>query len=163
MLNHKATIVIMEDVRWLSTREQRVWRRFLFATSKLSEALERQMQRDAGMPHAYYEVLVMLSEAPRRALRMSELAELCRSSRSRLSHAVAKMEQVGWVRRRECPSDKRGAFAELTEEGYAALAAAAPGHVATVRQIVFDPLTPEQVDQLHEICIALTDPTTKSE
>jgi DNA-binding MarR family transcriptional regulator len=114
--------------------------------------LDRQLQREAGMPHAYYEILVVLSESPGRTMRMSELADGTRSSRSRLSHAVAKLEASGWVRRRDCLDDRRGQLAELTDKGFAVLAAAAPGHVEAVRQLLFDRLSPEQVRQLQEIC-----------
>jgi len=145
----------MSEIRWLSEREQEIWRSFLSATIGLTDALARQLQRDAGMPHAYYEILVALSEAPDRTLRMSELAGVRNSSRSRLSHAVARLEEAGWVRRRDCPTDKRGSFAMLTDEGYAALEAAAPGHVTEVRERLFDQLTPEQVEQLGEISRAI--------
>jgi DNA-binding MarR family transcriptional regulator len=77
------------------------------------------------------------------------------SSRSRLSHAVARLEANGWVRREACPTDKRGAWAVLTPTGFAALEAAAPSHVETVRQSLFDPLSPEQVEQLGEIMAAI--------
>jgi DNA-binding MarR family transcriptional regulator len=109
------------------------------------------LQRDAGMPLAYYEILVRLSEAPGRALRMSQLAEAASASKSRASHAVARLEERGWVRRVDCPTDRRGQVAELTDEGYAVLAATAPGHVAQVRESLFDGLTPEQVAQLKTI------------
>lgn len=145
----------MSEIRWLSEREQDIWRSFLSATLGLTDALARQLQRDAAMPHAYYEILVALSEAPDRTLRMSELAGVRNSSRSRLSHAVARLEEAGWVRRRDCPTDKRGSFAMLTEAGYAALEAAAPGHVTEVRKRLFDQLTPEQVEQLGEISRAI--------
>jgi DNA-binding MarR family transcriptional regulator len=145
----------MSETRWLTEREQEIWRSFLSATLGLTDALARQLQRDARMPHAYYEILVALSEAPERTLRMSELAGVRNSSRSRLSHAVARLEEAGWVRRRDCPSDKRGSFAMLTDEGYAALEAAAPGHVTEVRERLFDQLTPEQVEQLGEISAAI--------
>ncbi|SFQ52052.1 DNA-binding transcriptional regulator, MarR family [Amycolatopsis arida] len=141
----------MAGTRWLSEHEQRVWRTFNAATGMLLAHLEGQLQRDSGMPLTYYEVLVVLSEAPDRTLRMSELAERCHSSRSRLSHAVARMEANGWVRRRSCPTDKRGSFAELTPQGMTALAEAAPGHVEAVRSSLFDVLTPEQVSALGEI------------
>jgi DNA-binding MarR family transcriptional regulator len=107
------------------------------------------------MPHAYYEILVSLSEAPDRTLRMSELAGVRGSSRSRLSHAVTRLEKAGWVMRRECPTDKRGSFAMLTDEGFAALEAAAPGHVTEVREKLFDRLTPEQIEQLGKISKAI--------
>src|SRR4051794_18078424 len=133
-----------QTLRWLSDDEQRAWRAYLEATRLLSEHLEAQLQRDSGMPHAYYEILVGLSEAPGRRLRMSELAERTRSSRSRLSHAVARLEEAGWVARSNCAEDRRGAFAELTDDGFAALEAAAPGHVEAVRTYLIDRLTAEQ-------------------
>jgi DNA-binding MarR family transcriptional regulator len=86
---------------------------------------------------------------------MSQLAEETAASKSRISHAVTRLEERGWVRRSECPSDRRGAFAELTSEGYAALVAAAPRHVEQVRRTLLDPLTPEQVGHLQEISEAI--------
>jgi DNA-binding MarR family transcriptional regulator len=138
-------------VEWLDDAEQRTWRAFLAATRLLFDQLDHELQRDAGMPHAYYEILVRLSEAPSRAMRMSELADRCQSSRSRLSHAVARLSERGWVRRESHPTDGRGWVAVLTDAGFDALAAAAPGHVAGVRAHLFDQLTPEQVAQLGEI------------
>jgi DNA-binding MarR family transcriptional regulator len=139
------------DTRWLDDEEQRTWRSFLTANRLLFDRLERQLQHDSGMPHAYYEILVRLSEAPGRTLRMSQLASSSTSSRSRVSHAVARLEEAGWVRRRACPTDRRGSFAELTEAGMQQLVDAAPGHVAAVRRSLFDPLTREQQAALREI------------
>jgi len=147
----------MTEPRWLSDEEQRTWRAFLAAVRLLTAELERELQRDADMPHTYYEVLVALSEAPDRTLRMSELANISRSSRSRLSHAVARLEDEGWVERRECPTDRRGALATLTDKGFAVLEAAAPGHVAAVRRHLFDRLSAEQVGQLGRISAAVRD------
>jgi len=143
--------------RWLDEEEQQTWRAFLGAHRLVFDQLDRELQRDSGIPHAYYEILVRLSEAPDRALRMSALADRSQSSRSRLSHAVARLEANGWVERRSCADDRRGQVAHLTEAGFAALAAAAPGHVEGVRTHVFDPLTPEQVRQLREISTALVE------
>ena len=143
--------------RWLDEEEQQTWRAFLGASRLVFDQLDRELQRDSGIPHAYYEILVRLSEAPDRALRMSALADRSQSSRSRLSHAVARLEENGWVERRVCADDKRGQVAHLTDAGFAALAAAAPGHVEGVRRHVFDPLTPEQVRQLREISTKLVD------
>jgi DNA-binding MarR family transcriptional regulator len=143
--------------RWLDEEEQQTWRAFLGATRLVFEQLDRELQRDSGIPHGYYEILVRLSEAPDRVLRMSALADRSQSSRSRLSHAVARLEENGWVRRTTCADDKRGQLAHLTDEGFAALAAAAPGHVEGVRKHVFDPLTPEQVRQLREISTAMVE------
>jgi DNA-binding MarR family transcriptional regulator len=145
----------MTEVRWLDTREQLIWRGYLTATGAFMEHLDRQMQRDSGMPLAYFEILAVLSEMPGRSLRMSELADMCRSSRSRLSHAVSRLEEAGWVTRRACESDKRGQFAELTDAGFKVLEKAAPGHVNTVREHLFDVLTPEQLEQLDSITAAI--------
>jgi len=145
------------ETRWLSEDEQRTWRAFLTAMRLLTDQLDRELQRDADMPHTYYEILVALSEAPDRTLRMSQLADVCQSSRSRLSHAVTRLEETGWVRREACPTDRRGALAVMTDQGYAAVGRAAPGHVEGVRHHVFDVLSPEQVAQLGEISAAIRD------
>jgi DNA-binding MarR family transcriptional regulator len=145
----------MADPRWLTPDEQQAWRAFLLATSALFESLDRQLHSDAGIPHAYYEILVRLSEAPERTLRMRDLADRSSYSRSRLSHAVAKLEVMGWVTRVECDTDRRGLMAELTDDGFAALEAAAPGHVEAVRSLLLDPLTDEQVQQLRTISEAI--------
>jgi DNA-binding MarR family transcriptional regulator len=137
--------------RWLDQDEQRAWRAYLSGTQLLTAQLDRELQRDSGLPHAYYEILVRLSEAPGRTLRMSELANAAESSRSRLSHAVARLEETGWVRRESCPTDRRGAFARLTDEGFAALEASAPAHVESVRRHLLDRLSTDQVRQLREI------------
>ncbi|MFD4861892.1 MarR family winged helix-turn-helix transcriptional regulator [Streptomyces atratus] len=139
------------EPRWLSDEEQSVWRAYLHATTLMEDHLDRQLQRDAGMPHIYYGLLVQLSQAPRRQKRMTELAKDAKITRSRLSHAVARLEKSGWVRREDCPSDKRGQNAVLTDEGYEMLRRSAPGHVSAVRQAMFDRLTPEQLRSLGEI------------
>ncbi|GAB2754652.1 MarR family winged helix-turn-helix transcriptional regulator [Streptomyces bullii] len=140
-----------EETRWLSDEEQRVWRSYIEATTLLEDHMDRQLQRDAGMPHIYYGLLVKLAESPHRRLRMTELAMHAKITRSRLSHAVARLEKNGWVRREDCPSDKRGQFAVLTDEGHQVLRRSAPGHVALVRHAVFSRLTPEQQKSLGEI------------
>ena len=146
----------MDGTRWLDEQEQHTWRSYLAATHLLATQLDRELQRDSQIPHTYYEILVRLSEAPERALRMSDLADASESSRSRLSHAVARLEKTGWVRREGCPTDRRGAFAILTDAGFTALAAAAPAHVESVRLHLFDRLTREQVNQLATICDQIT-------
>jgi DNA-binding MarR family transcriptional regulator len=142
---------VVPDTRWLDEEEQRTWRSYLTSCRLLFDRIERQLQQDAGLPHAYYEILVRLSEAPGRTMRMSQLATSAMSSRSRLSHAVARLEESGLVRRRPCPDDRRGALAELTEEGLAHLEATAPGHVEAVRGAMFDALSPEQQRALRDI------------
>src|SRR3954466_10116264 len=149
--------------QWLTAEEQRAWRAYLESTKVLMDALDRQLQREAGMPHAYYEILVRLSEADGRALRMSELAASTRSSRSRLSHAVSRLEERGWVVREDCATDRRGQVARLTDAGFATLSAAAPGHVSAVREILIDPLTAGQLDQLTAIGEAILEQTRSSD
>jgi DNA-binding MarR family transcriptional regulator len=141
--------------RWLTDDEQRTWRRFGAVVTLLPAALESQLQRDAGLTHFGYWVLAMLSEAPRRSLRMSELASLAHGSQSRLSHLVSRLEERGWVRRERVGEDGRGYEAVLTDTGYDKVVATAPGHVEEVRQLVFDLLTPEQVEALDGICSAI--------
>ena len=145
------------EVRWLSAAEQETWRAFLAATRLLFEELERQLQQEAGIPVTYYEILVTLSEAPDRTIRMRDLADLTRSSPSRLSHAVSRLEEAGWVERVSSATDRRGAFAHLTDKGFAALDAAAPGHATAVRRYVFDRITPEQSDELGRILAVIRD------
>jgi DNA-binding MarR family transcriptional regulator len=141
--------------RWLSPVEQHAWRRLAALTVLLPAALESQLQRDADLTHFGYWVLAMLSETPQRSLRMSELAAMANGSQSRLSHLVARLEERGWVRRERSDADGRGFVAVLTDAGYAKIVQAAPGHVEEVHSLVFDVLTPQQVEQLDEICAAL--------
>jgi DNA-binding MarR family transcriptional regulator len=143
------------EPRWLDTEEDKAWRAYLQASSLLADHLDQQLQRDSGIPHVYYSLLAWLSEAPGRQMRMTELAEHSKITRSRLSHAVARLEENGWVRRTSCPSDKRGQIATLTDEGFAFLKRSAPGHVAAVRYGLFDALTPEQVRAFGEACAAV--------
>jgi DNA-binding MarR family transcriptional regulator len=141
----------MSEPRWLSDAEQQAWRKLAAMTILLPSALEAQLQRDADLTHFGYWVLAMLSEAPGRALRMSELAARSNASLSRLSHVVGRLEERGWVRRERTPDDRRGSLAVLTGPGWDKVVASAPGHVERVRELVFDALTPEQVAQLCDI------------
>jgi DNA-binding MarR family transcriptional regulator len=138
-------------MRWLTATEQRAWRAFLAATRLLFDSVDAQLQRESGLPHAYYEILVRLSEAPDRQLRMRQLADLSMSSKSRVSHAVARLEERGWVRRAECVGDRRGQLAQLTDTGYAVLAAAAPGHVERVRTALLERAR-EQAKEQEQAC-----------
>jgi len=137
---------------WLSDEQQSVWRAFLRMSGGLTECIERDLQQGAGMPHAYYLILAMLSEAPDRSLRMNQLAAVVRASQSRVSHAIARLEDAGWVRRIPAPGDRRGQIATLTDAGFERLLEVAPGHAETVRSIMFDPLSPEQLAQFGTIC-----------
>ncbi|AZQ35783.1 MULTISPECIES: MarR family winged helix-turn-helix transcriptional regulator [Streptomyces] len=141
--------------RWLTPEEQRAWRAYIGAALLVEDALDRQLQQEAGMPHMYYSILSTLSESPERRLRMTDLAERLKITRSRLTYAVTRLEKDGLVRREDCRWDKRGSVAILTDEGMRVLEGAAPGHVETVRSLLFDRLTPEQVGQLEEIFTAV--------
>ncbi len=142
--------------RWLSTDEQATWRSFLAMQKRIRETLERQLQQDAGMPMTYYVILAMLSEAPERTMRMTELAAIAGTSQSQLSHAATRLEDAGWIERRRCLDDKRGYLAVLTDAGFEVLSKAAPSHVETVRSVLFDALDPDQVAQLKDIADAVT-------
>ncbi len=141
----------MAETRWLDDGEQNTWRAFLMAVNLLDGALDRQLRHDSGLPHAYYQILAMLSEAPGRELTMTRLARLLRSSPSRLSHAAARLEGDGMIHRHKRPEDRRTVIVEITPVGMKALEDAAPGHVHEVRRVLFDTLSSEQVGQLREI------------
>lgn len=128
----------MAETRWLDAKQQRAWRSYIDGSTRLSELLERDMREKHGLSISEYEILVRLSEAPDRRLRMAELAANATQSRSRLSHAISRLEADGLVRRESCASDRRGIFAILTDDGMAKLVAAAPDHVTLVRDLLID-------------------------
>jgi DNA-binding MarR family transcriptional regulator len=141
--------------RWLDEAEQHAWRQLAAVILKLPSELEAHLQRDAGMSHFEYWVIALLSEAPDRTLRMSQLASQANASLSRLSHVVSRLEERGWVMRRPCPDDARATLAVLTDVGWRQVVAAAPGHVTTVRQLVFDGLGPDEVSDLARLCTTI--------
>jgi DNA-binding MarR family transcriptional regulator len=140
---------------WLSADEQRAWRTYLRMSSLLPAALNRQLQRDCGLTLPEYEVLVQLSEAPQHRLRPFQVCEALNWEQSRLSHQLTRMERRGLVTRRECAADGRGAFVELTAAGTDAIAAAAPQHVDTVRELVFDRLSAAQRTAFEAACATI--------
>jgi DNA-binding MarR family transcriptional regulator len=125
-----------------------VWRAYLDVMRLLMDRLQKQVSEDSAMSLGEYEVLVQLSEAPDRQLRMSELAARIVHSRSRLTHTVGRMEKRGLVGREPCEQDGRGVLCTLTDLGLESLVAAVPGHVEAVRQAIFDPLTADEVAAL---------------
>jgi len=143
------------DVKWLDDDELTAWVRLVGVVELLPGVLDTQLRRDAGLSHFEYFVLAMLSEAPRRTLRMTALAARTNATLPRLSHVVRRLEDRGLVERSACPEDARATNASLTEAGWRKLQDTAPGHVDTVRQHVIDALTPEQVEQLSEIAEAI--------
>lgn len=145
------------STRWLSDDEQAAWRALAGLMLRLPGALESQLQRDSGLTHFEYWVLALLSEAPDRALRLSHLAQQANASLSRLSHVVTRLERRGWLTRQPDPSDARATRAVLSDEGMAAVVAAAPGHVEHVRRLVFDRLDDAEVEELASVCRRILD------
>lgn len=125
------------EPRWLSDEQQKVWRLYLLGTARISEQTDIDLRRH-GLDLAEYEILVELSEAEERRVRMSDLAKAVHHSRSRLTHTVGRMERRGLVTRANCRDDRRGVWAELTPEGFDLLQDAAPDHVEAVRRVFVD-------------------------
>jgi DNA-binding MarR family transcriptional regulator len=140
---------------WLSEDEQRAWRTYLRMGSLLPAALNRQLQQDCGLTLPEYEVLVQLSEAPEHRLRPFQICAAVNWEQSRLSHQLTRMERRKLVTRQECAADGRGAFVSLTAAGAAAIAEAAPRHVAAVRRLIFDRLSADQRAAFEECCEAI--------
>lgn len=138
------------EVPWLTDQEQQAWRSFLMTSKLVMAELERGMAQH-GLSGTDYSVLVSLSEAPQRRLRMSELSHTLLLEKSRLSHQITRMERAGLVRRESCPDDRRGQFAVLTDEGWETIRRVAPVHVELVRSIFIDRLTPGQLAELTEM------------
>ena len=137
--------------RWLNDDELASWFPLAGVMLKLGAALDSQLQRDSDLTHFDYLCLAMLSEESDWTLSMSTLAARTNASLSRLSHVISKLERRGWVTR--CPSEvsRRVTNVRMTQEGYDVLVAAAPGHVETVRALVYDGLSPEDVANLHKL------------
>jgi DNA-binding MarR family transcriptional regulator len=146
-----SSAAVPAEPRWLRGDEPQAWLALATLMTTLPSALDKQLREQAGISHAYYLILAMLSAAPGRGMRMAELARRSGTSPSRLSHAVSSLEERGWVERRPCPQDGRGQIAVLTDAGQQRLVEIAPSHVEEVRRRVFDHLTPEQVRQLGSI------------
>ncbi len=143
--------------RWLTEEEQRAWRGLLRMTSQLNARMNRQLLQDYGVSLADYEVLVVLSEAPGGRLRVFEVAGALAWEQSRVSHQLARMQRRGLIAREDCASDARGAFAVLLDTGRAAIERAAPAHVETVRELVFDGLSHDQLTALTEVTTRVLD------
>jgi DNA-binding MarR family transcriptional regulator len=139
----------------LTQGERAAWVRLASVLELLPGVLDAQLRRDADLMHFEYFVLAMLSEAPKRTLRMSALAAQTNATPPRLSHVVRRLEDRGLVQRAPCPGDARATNARLTDAGWHKVCEAAPGHVANVRENVIDALTPEQVHQLADVAEAI--------
>ena len=139
------------ETRWLDTEQQRIWRTFLGGTTVLIDKLDRDLRAGHGLSMPEYEILVRLSEAPDRAIRMSELAAAVAHSRSRVTHTIARLEREGIVVRGQCVEDGRGVSAVLTDHGFSILEAAAHTHVSGVRAAFIDSATPEDLIALGRV------------
>ncbi|MFG2905995.1 MULTISPECIES: MarR family winged helix-turn-helix transcriptional regulator [unclassified Kitasatospora] len=138
-----------EETPWLTAREQRMWRAHLEVAKLLEYQLSRELQ-----PHNLaindYEILVVLSEAPEHRMRMTDLATATLQSKSRLSHQITRMENAGLVLRQDCPGDRRGLYAHLTEQGWETMQRVAPDHVRSVRAHFIDRFSQEQLDDMYQ-------------
>lgn len=150
-LGYDARVDEVVEGRWLDAEERSAWLNLIGLLMRLGPALDAQLRRDAGLTLFEYSVLAGLSEQPGRTMRMSDLAAVAGGSLSRLSQVVARLEHKGLVRRAADPTDGRYTLATLTDPGWEIVVATAPGHVAEVRRLVFDPLTRPQVKQLATI------------
>ncbi|OUZ11654.1 MarR family transcriptional regulator [Aeromicrobium sp. PE09-221] len=141
----------VNDTPWLSREQQEVWRSFLGGSTVLMDQLDRDLRREHGLSMSEYEILVRLSEAPARSIRMAELAALVAHSRSRITHTIARLEKAGIVGRDQCSTDGRGVTATLTDHGFAVLANAAHTHVRGVHTYLLDNSTPDEFAALGRI------------
>lgn len=154
-------LLATEGIRWLDSDQLQNWRSLVALVMLLPGAMDAQLKRDSGLNTFEYHVLASLAEAPHHAVAMTDLAPISRGSVSRLSHAVARMEQAGWVERRSCRDAGRRTAAHLTPAGLSQLEEAAPGHVREARRLVVDALTPDQLEALGDAAravIAVLDP-----
>ncbi len=143
--------------RWLSHEQQAEWRAYIVGTTLLLDTLDRELRQNHGLSFSEYEILVRLSECPDRTMRMAEIAEAMRHSRSRVTHTVSRMESAGLVTRSASSDDRRGVNATMTDTGYELLVAAAPTHVNGVREHFVDLASPEDFTVLGRVMNAVAD------
>ncbi|MET7481135.1 MarR family transcriptional regulator [Streptomyces sp. NPDC005648] len=145
----------MTEPGLLNEHEARAWYAFVGAAVSLDRRLDQQLKEDSGITHLQYVVLVRLDSAPDREMRMGALAETLHTTKSGLTYQIAQLEKAGLVRRRGCSGDPRAVYAVLTDDGRRMLEQAAPGHIATVREVFLEAFTPEQLavlaDGLNEV------------
>lgn len=155
LYGYSSPVTTMPEPRWLSADQQRVWRAFLNGVARINDRLDAEL-RPFGLDLGEYEILVHLSESEGHSLRMSELAERVRQSRSRLTHTISRMEAKNLVARMACPSDRRGVIARMTDHGYGLLENAAPTHVESVRRALVDVVDPDDFEALGRVMEAVT-------
>lgn len=146
-----------EQTRWLSDEQQAAWRAYIVGTTLLMDALDRELRHAHGLSLGEYEILVRLSESPNRTLRMAQIADSMRHSRSRVTHTVSRMEKAGLISRCAAEGDRRGVDARMTDKGWDLLVQAAPTHVTGVREHFVDLATDEQFTVLGRVMDAVSD------
>ncbi len=147
----------MTEVRWLDEREERAWRALQSMQMRLNARLAAELAEVSDLSHSDYKVLVALTDRPDGRVRLFELAAALGWEKSRVSHQIARMAERGLVAKDKCGDDRRGAFAVVTDLGRAAIEAAAPHHVETVRRLFVDPLTPAEIDALGSVAQKILD------
>lgn len=133
---------------WLDDDQQDAWQALLTVVIALPLLLDRQLEEDAGISNFEYSVLARLSMTDGTTMRLSDLSQHCNCTQPRLSKVMDRFESRGWVARRPDPGDGRYTLAALTEAGMEKVVTSAPAHVAQVKRLVFDPLSPAQQRQL---------------
>jgi DNA-binding MarR family transcriptional regulator len=146
----------MTEPKWLDDEEMRAWRAFVSAAVLVDRRLDQQLKESVGISHLQYGILAELSERCDQEMRMTELAGSVLNSKSGLTYQISQLEKAGLVRRRSCTSDERAVYAVLTPAGKKLLERAAPDHLALVRELVIDVLTPEQRKAIAEGLGAVT-------
>lgn len=141
--------------RRLDDDELATWLPIIRFVQLLPQVLDRALKDEVSLNHARYAILVTLAGQGEDAVTMTELARIAGLSRSRLSHALDSLEERGWVERTSCSTDKRTLSATLTPAGREMLRAAAPVHVAQIRELILDPLSAEDRQRLQDILGAL--------
>lgn len=145
------------ETPWLSTEQQQIWRAFLGGTTVLTDRLDRDLRSQHGLSMPEYEILVRLSEAPGRAIRMAELADAVSHSRSRVTHTIARLEREGIVLRGQCSDDGRGVSAVLTDHGFSVLESAAHTHVRGVHDYLIKNADPDDLAALGRVMTTVVD------
>ena len=148
------------DIRWLNEEEQDLWRHLLASIRKINRGMEETLLACGEISISEYSVLVSLSEAPNKTLRLRELCSELDWDRSRASHQITRMEKRGLVRKERCSGDARGVEVVLTDTGLERLEASVPEHVESVRRMVFDHLDPADAPALMRFCQGVLDEST---
>jgi DNA-binding MarR family transcriptional regulator len=150
-------MTLSREPRWLDASQQHSWRALVVGTTLLMDRLDDDLRRAFNISLTEYEILVRLSERPRRSIRMAHLADALAHSRSRVTHTIDRMEKAGYVVRGTTPEDGRGIVATMTDKGLELLAEAAPLHVEGVRSYLLDVADKADFDAVGRVMDAVSD------